>query len=990
MYSIFSPQNIKSNTSSMIGQYSLNKNSDNLTKNIVQLSTGIRINSGRDDPTGFVASSILSKEIASMSQAIINCQTANSLCATVDSALTQINTMLNDIRGLITEAANTGVENEAMIAALQLQVDANLDSIDRIANSTQFIDKKLLDGSLDFVTFGLDKMKTDFLQINQANFLGGIEKGIAVKVITQARQAELFYNHPAVMESTTFTVGGTLGFENLSFEKGARLEHVAQAVNLISDSTGVAAKVQTEATNGSIMISSVGKDNDIIVTASKPGSKEGNFVIKFTAPREGNDELKLHYTEGVGNDPGIIEVVLQTEPTVGNGPVTVKTTAEQVVNLLNNSPLLRDANGDGILSASLPDCSSGLGTVTAFDEYAYYGDVLSENGLQFLGLGPQPVIQFTSTPGTSLGIDSTSNPPRYDYAVANVQGLDPNTSFALKALRKEATYDGIDVKFVDSPDESVAFDAVNGTVVFSIDFTGRKNAGKEINMLELQEMVENDPVIGDLFRFVPETSYDAKNPPKLTNDAYLGINATMGTFSGGLVDPGILVIHLETDENGIVKTTANDLIRYFDHPSTQEEADLITRLGLSVSNVCNSSGCGLLAPTYDPNDICADRTGMSPNITFTSSGWETQNERFAGTMVIAAGGINSVFSITAAKHDAALTGSEVLVVYDDTGPKVSYDTISKQLTIGINPTQPVTAKELVDLINGDSKIAGNFTASLPKSVPGSGEIPDGSGLVSIGDHGRLTMPPPTRNDGAPMLCNSDAAAVGLIFYSTDYGSSAFADIKGVNQNVFPVTDRFGNTVERSTGVDIVATINNQLAVGTGRTASISTTDLDMAITINADVKDGSLVGFRITGGGALMQLGPNADPSQQTRLAFRDIHTTAIGGPSGSLAQIRLGGEFDLSTNTNGAYMIVQESILQISMFRGRVGAFQKYEITRNLEQMTDGIEIASAANSLIKDTDFATTISELNRNQLLIETSTNILRYPTDNMRQLLQLLGR
>ncbi|MDR1957699.1 MAG: hypothetical protein LBQ54_01400 [Planctomycetaceae bacterium] len=992
MYSIFSPQNIKTNTSSMMGQYSLQKNNANLSKNIVELSTGIRINSGRDDPTGFVASSILTKEITSMTQAVSNCQTANSLCATADSALMQISNMLNDIRSLVSEAANTGVENEEMIAALQLQVDANLDSIDRIANSTQFIDKKLLDGSLDFVTYGLDKKTVDYLQINQANFLGQIEKDIVLKVLTSPRQAELFYNYLAVLESTTLTVGGKKGMESLPFAQGATLENIADSVNQVSDSTGIGARVQTQATNGTITLTSAGLNNDILLTASKAGSKEGNFVVRYTAPREGNDQLKLNYTEGTGNDPGIIEIVLETAPTLGTGPVEVKTTAEQVVHLINNASELRDANGDAMVGASLPDCNTGpgTGTVTPFDQYAYYGDLISQNSLQFLAAGTPPDIQFSSTPGQPLSLDFTSHPAKYGNAAATVQGFDPGTSFTLKTIAQTAAYDGVSVIFSDSPAESVGFDAAKNAVVFHIDFSGRAAATppNPINMNELQQMVSDDPVIGNTFVLLPEGTYDSQNPPTLSSGEYLGLNAEMSRFSGGLIDPGTLIVNLETDEKGIIRTTANDLIAYFDYPTTQEEADFLAACGLSVSNLCGSDGSGFLRPTYDPEDCPKDITNMSPNITFMGFGWDDRDVFASGTTV-SSNGADSAFTVTAKKQDDTFTGAEIQVVYDETGPNVSYDVNSSQLTVGVNPAQPVTAAEIAAMINSDPKLSTLFTASLPASVSGGSPSSDGSGFVAVGDHGTLSMPP-RESAGAPMLGNSDHASVGLVFYSLEYGSSEFVNISSAGNTYFPVTDRYGNVVERAAGTDITATINNQLAVGVGREASISTTDLDMSLIINGDVREGTVTGFRITGGGALMQLGPYAEPSQQTRLAFRDVHTAAIGGTAGKLSQIRLGGEYDLSANTRGAYSIVEESIRQIATFRGQIGSFQKYEISRNIDQMTDNIEIASLANSEIKDTDFAAAISEMTRNQLLIESTTNVLRYPTDNMRQLLQMLGR
>ena len=1099
MTSLFLPQNTQFNMASLIGQYSLKRTESALATNIRNLSTGLQLHSGRDDPSAFVSSSILGSEIAYMGHAVSNCKTADGLCAVADSALAQINNILLDIRSLVTEAANTGAMNTEMLEAMQLQVDASLDTIDRIASSTQFIDQKLLDGSLDFVTYGLDDSKVDFLQVNQANFMGKIEQDIAVKILHQAKQATLYYRQVGITESVNLSVGGKDGYTTIPVAQGADFNSIVEAVNLVSDSTGVEARLETRATNGQIFISSVGENNDILLTASEAGTLGGNFVVKYTAPREGNDTLKLNYTPGQGNDPNCIEVVLQTKPSVGNQAPEVLTTAEQVVELINTSKELQDENGNGRVVASLPDCTSGTGIVTPFEDYAYCGSVEAGNALQFLGLANSPNITFVSEPGQHLSVGYTEA-PTYAKAEAVVQGLDAGTSFSLQTRQSTGDYDGYAIKFVDSTTESVELDETNGTVIFNIDFSGRKtDPNREpINIKELQTMFEASEA-AEVFYFTPQQTYDPNNPPQFADDNYLGINETMATVSGGLVDPGTLTVYLETDQGGVIKTTANDLVDYFNYPASDEEIKLLQQLGISVSNICESTGNGLLSPTYDP-DKCEEPIGC-PTIRFGSSGLDvmighpngtveakngidasfvvtakqtgasynnttvrvatdpnglsvsynansksltigidpnnppTADEVIAlinsddstkdlfeasravlstgqgkvavgdrtsltggvsdvnqlpTTTVTSSGGVNAVFNVSAKQLDSGLDGCSVLVINDANGPSVSYDAASNQLAIGINPTNPSTAQEIIDLINGDEQLSKIFVASLPQNVPGSLNPPNGTGFLQLGDGGVMRVEPSNNASGAPMLCACDDAAVGIVFYSTDYGSDAFVDVQAkLPDQYFPVVDRFGIVTERAIGVDISATINGQLAVGSGNVASMNTTELDMSIWINPDVRDGDVTGFRITGGGALMQLGPDVDPNQQVRIAFQSVYTTNIGGPSGYLSQLRYGSDKDLLTDTKGAYRIVEESILQISTFRGRIGSFQKYEVGRNLDQLSDMIEVASTMNSEIRDTDYAVETSNLAKNQLMLEAITSVIKKPTDNMRLLTQLLN-
>ncbi len=143
---------INTNVSSLIAQTNLARANDSLNTALTRLSTGLKINSGADDPAGLIATQDLQSDIIGVNAGISNSQQANSVIATADSALSQVSTLLDNIRGLVSQSANTGALSQAQIQANQLQVDSSLQAIDQIANSTTFGGQKLLDGSLNFVT----------------------------------------------------------------------------------------------------------------------------------------------------------------------------------------------------------------------------------------------------------------------------------------------------------------------------------------------------------------------------------------------------------------------------------------------------------------------------------------------------------------------------------------------------------------------------------------------------------------------------------------------------------------------------------------------------------------------------------------------------------------------------------------------------------------------------------------------------------------------
>src|SRR5436853_3451973 len=135
---------INTNVSSLVAQKTLARSQTQLQTALTRLSTGLRINVGKDDPAGLIASEALRSDIISVNKAITNSERANQLIATADSALGQVSSLLNDIRGLVSEAANVGALSDDQVAANQLQIDSSLAAIDRISQTTSFQGRRLL------------------------------------------------------------------------------------------------------------------------------------------------------------------------------------------------------------------------------------------------------------------------------------------------------------------------------------------------------------------------------------------------------------------------------------------------------------------------------------------------------------------------------------------------------------------------------------------------------------------------------------------------------------------------------------------------------------------------------------------------------------------------------------------------------------------------------------------------------------------------------
>src|SRR6266516_316845 len=178
---------INTNISSLQAIATLNKNQNDLSVRLSRLSSGLKINSGKDAPAGLIASESLRSEIAGINQAIDNSQRAGNVINTAEGALGEVSSLLLEVQTLTNQAANTGALSQEELQANQLQVDSILTSINRIANTTQFNGVKLLNGSLDYTTSGVTSTAIDTLQLNSAKLPDNGRVTITVEVTGSAQ-----------------------------------------------------------------------------------------------------------------------------------------------------------------------------------------------------------------------------------------------------------------------------------------------------------------------------------------------------------------------------------------------------------------------------------------------------------------------------------------------------------------------------------------------------------------------------------------------------------------------------------------------------------------------------------------------------------------------------------------------------------------------------------------------------------------------------------
>jgi flagellin len=132
-----------------------------LQKSIQRLSSGLRVNSAADDPSGLVISEQMRAQSEGLGQAIRNANDGINLVKTAEGALNEVHGLLRHMRTLAVHAANAGVNSTEDVAADQQALDDAVASIDRISEQTRFNGKALLDGSFTAQSFQVGANSTD-------------------------------------------------------------------------------------------------------------------------------------------------------------------------------------------------------------------------------------------------------------------------------------------------------------------------------------------------------------------------------------------------------------------------------------------------------------------------------------------------------------------------------------------------------------------------------------------------------------------------------------------------------------------------------------------------------------------------------------------------------------------------------------------------------------------------------------------------------------
>ncbi len=374
---------INTNVASLRGLRSLNKSTNLLDTSLTRLSTGLKINSGKDNPSGLIASETLRSQVSAIEQSIKNSNRASNVIATADSALGEVTNLLNQVRGLVQEGLNEGALSQDEIAANQLQIDTALSAINRISANTSFAGDKLIDGSKAFRTqsSAADSAKLSDFQVNEAVFGSSSSITLDATIVTAATQASLDYSavDGGLAAATTIEVGGSSGSQVLFLGASSTLDNVKDAVNGVTDITGVTA-TKTNKVASNLTVDSTAANSDLTFTDARTsdsvlGDTGQNIRISFVDPSANSAAANITFS----NTNSDITIVVSLA-TLANGDISSTATSIKALldgNADTNSLVSSAVEGDGsgvVDAAAAAALSGGTDAYLTFSANNYGAD----------------------------------------------------------------------------------------------------------------------------------------------------------------------------------------------------------------------------------------------------------------------------------------------------------------------------------------------------------------------------------------------------------------------------------------------------------------------------------------------------------------------------------------------------------------------------------------------------------------------------------------
>jgi len=311
-------QVINTNVPSLNAQRNLNTSQSSLTTSLQRLSTGLRINSAKDDAAGLAISERFTSQIRGLNQAIRNANDGISFAQTAEGALGTTGDALQRIRELSVQAIND-TNSSSDRQALNNEVAQLIAEVNRIADTTQFNGQNILDGSLSTLTFQVGANQNQTIQVDGVDARGS---QLGARTATTAS-----FTATAIATFTTLTVNGNA----VDLSSATTMADVLSGINAVTGTTGIEALQATSTSTANAGLSAAADGTAVIngatISLTATGTV-GSGALNIAAINSVSTQTGVTASAGTGeavvlsNTTGSDIVVADGTTTFGGGPET--------------------------------------------------------------------------------------------------------------------------------------------------------------------------------------------------------------------------------------------------------------------------------------------------------------------------------------------------------------------------------------------------------------------------------------------------------------------------------------------------------------------------------------------------------------------------------------------------------------------------------------------------------------------------------------------
>jgi flagellin len=331
---------INTNLASLTAQRNLGASQSSLNTSIQRLSSGLRINSAKDDAAGLAISERFTSQIRGLNQAVRNAGDGISLAQTAEGAMKASGDILQRVRELAVQSANAS-NSASDRQALQQEVTQLVSELDRISQTTEFNGAKLLDGSFGTQQFQVGANANQTITAATANMRTNVygNNQVQAKGSATASGATATWGANGVTAATV-TINGALGSKGVAVAANDTAKTIAANINAVTGNTGVTATART----------------DVSLTFAAAGS----YTLALRSDNSSDQTISFTLSATSGPDSLSVAVAAINEQ-------SSKTGVTAALNQAGTAIVLTNATGNDIRVADTAVANAGNVTVQKLD-----------------------------------------------------------------------------------------------------------------------------------------------------------------------------------------------------------------------------------------------------------------------------------------------------------------------------------------------------------------------------------------------------------------------------------------------------------------------------------------------------------------------------------------------------------------------------------------------------------------------------------------------